>query len=125
MMNPRLRGTANRITLYAIKVVTQAYVFVDIRVVTHIEECGQHHSQGRKNVESEHHGLEAHEPLPPFLVRKRRGNPSETAVVAEAEEDPWDASDDGPSEKAPPAKSTTRHLGEIGVLATPFKPILQ
>ena len=125
MMNPRLRGTANRITLYAIKVVTQAYVFVDIRVVTHIEECGQHHSQGRKNVESEHHGLEAYEPLPPFLVRKRRGNPSETAVVAEAEEDPWDASDEGPGEEAPPSKSTTRHFGEIGVLATSFKPILQ
>ena len=93
--------------------------------MAHIEECGQHHSQRRKNVENEHHRLEAHEPSPSLLVRKRRGNASETAVVAEAEEDPWDASDDGPSEKAPPAKSTTRHFGEIGVLATPFKPILE
>ena len=125
MMNPRLRGTANRITLYAIRIVAQTYVFVDIRVVTHIEECGQYHSQRRKNVESEHHRFEAYEPSPSLFVRKRRGNPSETAVVAEAEEDPRDASDDGSSEKAPPAKSTTRHFGEIGVLATPFKPILQ
>lgn len=124
-MNPRLRGTANRITLYAIRAVIQAYIFMDIRVVTHIEECGQYHSQRRQNVENEHHSLEAHEPSPSLLVRKRRGKGSETAVVAETEKDPWDASDDGPSEKAPPSKSTARHLGEIGVLATPFKPILQ
>ena len=93
--------------------------------MTHIEECGQYHSQRRKNVENEHHTLEAHEPSPSLLVRKRRGNASETAEVAEAEEDPRDASDEGASEKAPPSKSTARHLGEIGVLATPFKPILE